>query len=235
MGIGNCYQGTEKNTARAVARDLRISPKRAYEVANAIRGKELAKARDMLTRTTNIEEPIPFRRYNRGVAHRAGRVGPGGYPVKAAEGFIRVLNEAEANAEAKGLNSDWLVVAHVATHRGAIIQGRFKGGAHNTPTTHIEVVVEEGRSKEKKESKQKEEKKAEETRPKPKVQTRDSANPRSGLHDTLSRVRGSNDSLRESVSVGQPEQSSGLEPVKGEKPAEKKPEEKKVDKQEQEK
>ena len=55
-----------------------------------IRGRKLDKAIKMLEEVIEIKRPVPFARYNMGVAHKAG-VGPGRYPKKSAQAILRAL------------------------------------------------------------------------------------------------------------------------------------------------
>ena len=137
-------------TAKAIGRSLRISPKHAVEICRQIRGMQLEDAKDYLNRIIHMEEPLPFKRHNKKIAHRRGIKGwpSGRYPVKAATQMLAVLGGAEANAEYKGLDTENLKIAHISSHKGRVIRGwtpRAFGRASpfNTPTTHIQIVLEE--------------------------------------------------------------------------------------------
>ena len=140
---GYSYQGEEENIAKALARGVEVSPKAAIEIASNIRGKELSKAKALMERVMEGKEPVRYTRFNRGVGHRKGSIGPGRFPLKASSAVLGLLEEVEANAEYKGLNTENLIISHIAANRGHVQQGRFKGRAHNTPTTNLEVVVKE--------------------------------------------------------------------------------------------
>ncbi|MCL5983420.1 MAG: 50S ribosomal protein L22 [Candidatus Thermoplasmatota archaeon] len=138
-------------TGRAIARargvELPISPKKSYEVLNAIRGLPLDRARKILEDAEQLKKAIPFRRYNQETAHHTG-VGPGRFPKKVAHQVLQVLKNAEANAEYEGLDTDRLYVHVAASSRGRIIKARMPR-AHgratnwNEQTTHIEIVLAE--------------------------------------------------------------------------------------------
>ena len=69
-------------------------------------------------------------------------------PVKAATHILKVLENAEANAEYKGLDTEKLRIIHISSHRGPVIRGwipRAFGRAtpFNTPTTHVQIVLGE--------------------------------------------------------------------------------------------
>lgn len=143
------YTGAEggKNLARARGVELPISPKKTYELLNAIRGLSLDRARDLLEAVTRRERAIPFRRYNQETAHKRG-IGPGRYPQKVAKTVLQLLQNAEANAEFEGLDADRLVVRVAASSRGKIRKAsmpRAQGRATpwNEQTTHVEIVLAE--------------------------------------------------------------------------------------------
>jgi large subunit ribosomal protein L22 len=122
------------------------------EICRAIKGKKLEKAKEYLRRVIEGNRAVPFRRYKKGVAHRKGitKAYAGRYPVKAASQILKVLEDAQSNAEYKGLNVEKLFIKHIAARRGRVIEGIIpramgRASAFNTPTTNIEVILEEGR------------------------------------------------------------------------------------------
>jgi large subunit ribosomal protein L22 len=143
-------EGNESKTARAMAKSLKISPKHCVEICNALRGMEVSKAKDYLNNVIEMKKAVPFKRHNKKVGHRKGLKGwpSGRYPVKAATQILKVLENAEANAEYKGLDNEKLVIEHISSHRGIIIRGAIPRAfgrvtPFNTPTTHIQIVLEE--------------------------------------------------------------------------------------------
>lgn len=143
-------EGNEAKTARAMAKSLKISPKHCVEICNAIRGMDVSKAKAYLEDVIDMKKSVPFKRHNKKVGHRKGQNGwpSGRYPVKAAAEVLKVLNNAEANAEYKGLDTEKLVIEHISSHRGVIIRGAIPRAfgrvtPFNTPTTHIQIVVQE--------------------------------------------------------------------------------------------
>jgi large subunit ribosomal protein L22 len=145
---GYTYAGKKgKAVARARGLELHISPKKTYEVLNAIRGRPLEEARTFLEEVAALKRPVPFRRYNQEVAHKP-RAGPGRFPVKVAEQVLKVLGNAEANAEYEGMDTDRLVVEVASAARGQIVKAvmpRAHGRATNwnEQTTHVEIVLAE--------------------------------------------------------------------------------------------
>jgi large subunit ribosomal protein L22 len=148
---GYTYQGDARTSvARARGVEFHISPKKAYEVLNAIRGKSLDAARELLEGVVALERAVPFRRYNQETAHKKG-IGPGRYPQKVARSVLQVLANAEANAEYEGLDTDQLYIYVAASSRGQIVRANMprahgRATAWNEQTTNIEIVLRERES-----------------------------------------------------------------------------------------
>ncbi len=137
-------------TTRASGRDVPISPKDAEEVCRSIRGMKLDNAKKWLEAVMEKEQLVTFRRHHRKHAHHpTGTTRPeGGYPVKAAEGVLKVLKNAESNAENKGLDLERLRVIHAAIQRGmvqkkSIMRAHGRGSPYFQRLIHIEIAVEE--------------------------------------------------------------------------------------------
>ncbi len=133
--------------ARARGIEIPMSPKKSYEVLNAIRGLPLDRAREILEDAIALKKAIPFRRYNQETAHHRG-TGPGRFPVKVAKNILQVLQNAEENAEYDSLDTDRLFVKVAASSRGRIRQAsmpRAQGRATqwDEQTTNIEIVLAE--------------------------------------------------------------------------------------------
>lgn len=128
--------------AKASGKEVQVSPKKSYELANAIRGKPLAKAKKYLEQVISKEVAVPYKRYDNNVPHRRG-MAAGRYPVKVAKAFLKVINSAEANATALAMGKEKLRVAHISVNLGRPIIGRRKGGAYNKSTTNIQVILGE--------------------------------------------------------------------------------------------
>jgi large subunit ribosomal protein L22 len=148
MVRGYTYQEEgEASIARARAIELPISPKKTYEVLNAIRGLPLESARSLLEDVVEERRAIPFRRYNQEVAHKK-RIGPGRYPKKVARHLLQLLVNAEANADYEGLDTDALMVKVASCARGRITKATMpraqgRGTAWNEQTTNVEIVLAE--------------------------------------------------------------------------------------------
>ncbi|MDD7423498.1 MAG: 50S ribosomal protein L22 [Candidatus Methanomethylophilaceae archaeon] len=134
-------------TAKALGREITISPKLSREVAGMIRGMKVDKAIQALEDVIALKRPVPLKRYNKRVSHKQG-VGPGRYPEKAAKAILNVIQSAVANAEYKGLDVDSMVLRTITVSRGRTIPGhmpRAHGRATqwNQETVNLEVIIEE--------------------------------------------------------------------------------------------
>lgn len=146
--LGYTVEYKIETMARAYGRELPIAWKKSIELARAIRGKTVERAREYLERVAALKQAVPMRRYKRWVAHKAG-TGPARYPVKAAKEFLRVLESAVANAEFTGKEDpDAMLVKVVNAHKGSITKGYRpraygRSTAWNQDTVNLEIVLEE--------------------------------------------------------------------------------------------
>ena len=134
-------------TARAYGRDLDCSPKSGRNVARAIKGMPVARAKEFLVSVSELKTPVPFKVRNRKIHHRRGEgFGPGKWPVGVVTRFLKVLESAEANAEYKGLDKERLVITHASAYQGTVTQAftpRAQGRAtpHYNRKCNFEVIV----------------------------------------------------------------------------------------------
>ncbi|HKU49891.1 MAG TPA: 50S ribosomal protein L22, partial [Nitrososphaera sp.] len=86
--FGYSFQNYDKaKHVRASIREKDISHKHSREIAVAVKGKSIEKAREFLENVIARKEAVPYRRYNNEVAHRSNiRDGfsAGRFPEKAA-------------------------------------------------------------------------------------------------------------------------------------------------------
>jgi len=152
----NHYSYTPQNAAKSCkARgvDLRTHFKNMREVAAAVRGMGLRRAQRYLANVIRKREIVPFRVYDYGISRKAQvknhyRATQGGWPEKSCRYLLDVLRNGEANAEAKQLDLDRLVITHIAVQR-AQKQRRRTYRAHGrinpfmSNPCHIELVLTE--------------------------------------------------------------------------------------------
>ena len=134
---------------RASMREKKISHKHAREIASAIKGLTVEKARDYLQDVIKHKRSIPFRRFKNQVGHRTDPgVMAGRYPEKAVTEVLKLLDNLESNAEYKGLDMDRLKIINETAQKGVIIQRiipRAQGRAtpKNNVMTHFEIGAQE--------------------------------------------------------------------------------------------
>jgi large subunit ribosomal protein L22 len=135
-----------QTSAKAMGKDLPISPKVSIEICNFIRHKELDKAISILHRVQNKVQAIPYKRFPNAAGHKPGKgMAAGRYPIKAATEFLKLLENAKANASNQGL-SGTLKITHIAAQRA---NEPYRNRAKERVTfkrTHLEVIVTEDKS-----------------------------------------------------------------------------------------
>ncbi len=140
----------ETKTAKVYGKNMDISPKHSREICNTIKGMKIERAKELLESTIKLETPIPFKRYYKKVGHKKGlsKWFAGRYPVKASKNLLKLLKEAESNAEYKGLNTTKLRIIHASAYRGRVIPGFMprafgRASPFNKELTNVEIIVEE--------------------------------------------------------------------------------------------
>jgi large subunit ribosomal protein L22 len=139
------------NIAKAKANELNMSPKHSIEIAGFIRHKRVNEAITYLNDVVALKKAIPFRRFNRNVAHKRGLPGnwdAGRYPVKASREYIRLLESVKKNAEYIGLDPENLEIIHATANRGRAQKAFFpRAMGRATPkvreSVNLEIVVRE--------------------------------------------------------------------------------------------
>lgn len=140
-----------ERTAKASARDVRVSHKAAIEVCRTIRNMRLTQAKRYLSDVIAKKKPVPYKRFKKKVGHKRGLergAFAGRYPVKAADKILNLIKGAEANAENKGLDIERVKIIHASAYPGMKIK-RFTPRAHGRSSPkfntlcHIEIVLEE--------------------------------------------------------------------------------------------
>jgi len=134
-------------TAKAYGYELHCSKKDSINIAKAIRNKKLADAKKYLEDIIEFKTALPTKVHKKKRAHKKG-IGPGSYPKKAASYILKILKNAENNAEYKGFDTENMKIVHASAYGGRIIRGimpRAQGRAtdKNTKTTNFELIIEE--------------------------------------------------------------------------------------------
>ena len=116
---GYSRKGDPEETAKAIGREMPISKKHAVEICRHLRNMPLDQAKDELNHIISMDKPLRFKKYSGSAGHRKGKgFGPGRYPQKACKAILKALENAESNAEQKGLPVDEMVIWHIAATSG---------------------------------------------------------------------------------------------------------------------
>ncbi|KAG7880000.1 hypothetical protein KL905_001493 [Ogataea polymorpha] len=149
------YAATPANPAKsASARGsyLRVSFKNTRETAQAIKGWKLEKAKQYLDQVLDHKRAIPFRRFNGSIGRTAqGKefgVTKARWPVKSVKFIQSLLENAESNAEAKGLDVSKLVISNIQVNqapkqRRRTFRAHGRINAYQSSPSHIELILTE--------------------------------------------------------------------------------------------
>lgn len=109
---------------RASGKDLRIHYKNTYETAKAVQGLTIPKAQQYLKDVLAHRRCVPYTKYYGGIG-RTGQAAEfkktlGRWPEKSVRTVLGLINNMEANANAKNLkNLKDLTIEHVQVNRAA--------------------------------------------------------------------------------------------------------------------
>ncbi|MEK6827740.1 MAG: 50S ribosomal protein L22 [Nanoarchaeota archaeon] len=137
---------SQEHMARAIGMALPVSFKQSVEICRFIGNKNVNDAKKMLQNVVEKKSAIPFKRYNWDLGHKK-KMGPGRYPQKASKEFIKLIEDVEANAQFKGLNTSNLVIAHVSAHKSGKIWHFGRKSRRRMKRTNVEIIVEETANK----------------------------------------------------------------------------------------
>ena len=131
-------------------RNLPISHKHSYEIANFIKGKQVDAAIKLLEEVIVKKRAVPYKRFTRDLVHKPGKVGPGRYPMLASQQVLSLLRNLKSQAQDKGLDTIRLYVIHAAMQKAQKLPhyGRKIGTVRKN--CHFELVGKEIEKVEKK-------------------------------------------------------------------------------------
>jgi large subunit ribosomal protein L22 len=146
MKLNYSIEPEPEKTSKALGKELHISKKHAHEIASAIKGMKLNKARGFLENVSELKQAVPYKRFTRNIPHRKGMC-TGRYPQKAAKEFLKVLKNVESNATYKGLDPENMRITHIATKKGHTYMGQFRraqgrASPKNHETVSVEMILE---------------------------------------------------------------------------------------------
>jgi large subunit ribosomal protein L22 len=136
-----------EKSARAYGYELHCSQKDCMNIAHALRGMSIESAKKYLEDIIAMKRALPAIYHKKKREHQK-RIGPGSFPEKAARYVLKVVKNAENNAEYKGFDVDKMKITHISAYQGRIIKGimpRAHGRAtdKNETTTDVEMILEE--------------------------------------------------------------------------------------------
>jgi len=123
------------------AKNLTISTKNSVEIANMIRNKKTARAKIMLEEVISLKKAVPYRRFDREVAHKTA-IGPGKFPINACMEILRLIKGAEANAKNIGLNQN-LYISSIIVNKGPMQWHPGRQKRRRMKNTHIQIILKE--------------------------------------------------------------------------------------------
>jgi ribosomal protein uL22 len=137
----------EEKCAKARLEGVDASFKDLAEVCGNIRGKTVAKAVSLLQKAAKMQIPILYRSHNKHLGHRRELGGrKGRYPIKSVAIVLKVVQSAIANARAKGLAEDRLVVRHACANKKMVfgrLQPKGLRKRHDFSTSRVEIILSE--------------------------------------------------------------------------------------------
>ncbi|MFP4116618.1 MAG: uL22 family ribosomal protein [Candidatus Aenigmatarchaeota archaeon] len=121
----------EEEDVKAAGIDLRISRKKAHKICKEINNKKmkLNRAKEFAENLVEGDENIGGKTYK-----------------KAAEGVLEVLNNAENNAEFKGIDTGKLRIKTITAEPGSTLRRmrRRRDFGNRLKTANVKVVLERG-------------------------------------------------------------------------------------------
>ena len=140
--------GDKNKTAKGMGPGLNMSFKHSVVICDRVRNMMLNDAITLLESVVEMKKTIPFKRFRKGIGHRKGlgKYNIAKYPKKAASEILKVLRNAEANADYKGLDTEKMKLVHIQAQKG-VARRRLKpkGRWHlwKSQLVHIQAITKE--------------------------------------------------------------------------------------------
>ena len=140
-----------EKSVKARGKDLRVHFKNTWEAAKMLKGKTIKASMQYLNDVLEHKRCVPIVRFNSHVARTGSAiqfgVTQGRWPEKSVHIILNILKNLQANANAKQLESDKLVINHVQVNRAQRGRRRtFRAHGRITPflssPCHIEMWAE---------------------------------------------------------------------------------------------
>ncbi|KAF8578072.1 60S ribosomal protein L17/L23 [Ramaria rubella] len=139
-----------EKTSRARGEYLRTHFKNMHEVAAVVSGMKLTKAYTFLGDVQEHKQCVPFRRFNGGVGRASQakqfKATQGRWPEKSVKFLLRLLKNAESNADAKNLDLEDLYVRNIVVQQAPKTRRRtYRAHGRINPyqghPCHIEIIL----------------------------------------------------------------------------------------------
>ncbi|TFK88208.1 60S ribosomal protein L17/L23 [Polyporus arcularius HHB13444] len=139
-----------EKTSRARGEYLRTHFKNMREVAAALTGLKLTKAYAYLSDVSDHKQIIPFRRFAGGVGRASQakqfKATQGRWPEKSVKFILRLLKNAESNADAKNLELEDLVIKNIVVQQAPKTRRRtYRAHGRINPyqghPCHVEIIL----------------------------------------------------------------------------------------------
>ncbi len=149
-GYTQYLDGNKLATARVTG--AHVHHKHCVQIARKIKGMYAGSAIEYLKEVIAGRMAVPYtvrHRQGRGgntmAGHRRGKMGPGKFPRKASEVYIKLIESAMDNARQhhEEIEAEEMQITHVAAHRGQVsrnMRPRARGRA--TASNHYQVNLE---------------------------------------------------------------------------------------------
>ncbi|TFK61395.1 60S ribosomal protein L17/L23 [Pluteus cervinus] len=139
-----------EKTSRARGEYLRTHFKNMREVAAALTGWKLSKAYEYIAGVKEHKRVIPFRRFSGGVGRASQakefKATQGRWPEKSIKFILRLLKNAESNADAKNIDADDLFIKSIVVQQAPKTRRRtYRAHGRINPyqghPTHVEIIL----------------------------------------------------------------------------------------------
>ena len=140
----------KEHMAKVAGRALPISTKAAINICNNLKKRSVAYAKMFLKEVMILKTPVKYTRFTNGAGHKRGNMAAGKYPINAAKHILKLIESVESNAQFKGLNTSNLIIVSILAQHGGNQWRHGRQRRRKMKRTHVEIIVEEGKSKESK-------------------------------------------------------------------------------------
>lgn len=133
----------EKMEAKARGVNIGTSRKHCTEIGRFIKGDSVEKAKRKLNKVIEKELAVPYTKYNSDLAHKKGGMDACRYPVNASKEVLKVLENAENNAEYEGMSTENLYISEYFATQGNRYLTPKRNRGRKTKSAHVTIKLRE--------------------------------------------------------------------------------------------